>query len=265
MLVWVLAVVAAFAQESGAGADILTYPLGPGDELHLVVVGEEEMSGTVRVAADGTIVIPYAGAVKVQDLTLDQATGAVTRLLGSTVLARPQVVLTVESYNARRVEVAGAVKEPGVYSLQKQRTTVKEVLVRAGGLEDLSSPRAHILRQVAGQQQVVEIDLERIYRGDLVADLEIRPGDHVYIPPAQSVFIDGQVQKPGAIAYRDGMTLTQAIAQASGTLGTARTSGVYILRGDEKVPVNLKRILRGEEADVSLRPSDRVYVPESAF
>lgn len=264
MLGWMLGALSAFAAGAG-GADILTYPLGAGDEVRIDVVGEPDMSGTFRVAGDGTVTIPYAGAVKVEDLTVDQATIAVTKLLGSTVLARPQVILTVEAFKARQVEVAGAVKTPGVYPLQSDRTTVKDALVRSGGLQDLSSPRAQIHRQVAGQQQVIEVDLERIYRGDLVADLELRPGDHLYIPPAESVFIDGQVQKPGAIAYRDGMTLTQAIAQAGSTLGTARQSAVYILRGNEKVPVNYKRILRGEEADVSLRPSDRVYVPESAF
>lgn len=264
MLGWILTVWTVFAQATGT-ADILTYPLGPGDELHVEVVGEADMTGNFRIGADGVVNIPYAGPVKVQNLTVDAATDAIRGQLASTVLAHPQVVVTVQAFNARKVEVAGAVKTPGVYALQSSRTTVKEILVRAGGLQDLSAARAQIQREVAGQQQVVEIDLERIYRGDTTADVELRPGDHLYIPPAEAVFVDGQVQKPGAIAYRDGMTLTQAIAQAGSTLGTARTSGVYILRGNEKVPVNLKRILRGEEADVALRPSDRVYVPESAF
>jgi protein involved in polysaccharide export with SLBB domain len=142
---------------------------------------------------------------------------------------------------------------------------VSDMLVRAGGLLEASAPRAFIVRQVAGESTKIPVDLERLNAGDASADIELRAGDRLYVPPVESVFVDGQVGKPGAIAYRDGMTVTQAIAQAGSTLGTARKAGVYIMRGEERIAVNLKRILSGEEADVALRPSDRVYIPESVF
>ncbi len=241
------------------------YPLGPGDELAITVIGEDAMSGQFRIAPDGSVSIPFAGPIGVDGLTIDEATTALAAHLSRTVLKRPQLVATIAVYRSREIEVAGAVAKPGTYPATSRVATVRDMLVAAGGLVDISAPRAEIHRDVAGERRVVEVDLERLFNGDVAADFELRGGDRLYVPPAESVFVDGQVAKPGAIAYRDGMTLMQAIAQAGSTLSTARAAGVYILRGTEKIPVNVRRIQRGDDADVALRPSDRVYVPESAF
>jgi polysaccharide export outer membrane protein len=246
-------------------ADVLAYPIGPGDVVRLVVVGEESMSGAFRVGVDGGIEVPYAGRIPIAGLTVDDASKAVTAWLAGAVLARPQVVLDVETYASRKVDVDGIVAKPSSYALEKGRTTVGDIIVRAGGLTDPNAPVAFVSREEAGQGVVLKVDLERLYAGERAADLELRAGDKVYIPPVESVFVDGQAQKPGAIAYRDGMTVTQAIAQAGGTLSTARKTAVYIVRGEERIPVNLKKIQNGEEADIVLRPSDRIFIPESAF
>ncbi|MDP2317269.1 MAG: polysaccharide biosynthesis/export family protein [Pseudomonadota bacterium] len=255
---------AAHAAESGS-PDVLRYPIGSGDEIRLDVVGETDMSGVFRVQADGAIEIPYGGRVPVAGLTVDEATRAITAHLAKNVLARPQVVLKVETYSSRTVDVTGGVMKPGSYAFEKERTTVSDLLVRSGGLADASATRASIIRDVAGVRETIPVDLERINAGDPTADQELRAGDRLYVPPVESVFVDGQVQKPGAISYRDGMTVTQAITQAGSTLGTARKTAAYIMRGTDRIPVNLKRIQNGEEADIVLRPSDRVYIPESAF
>jgi polysaccharide export outer membrane protein len=246
-------------------ADVLAYPIGSGDILRVEVVGEEAMSGAFRVGGDGAIDLPYAGRIPVAGLTVDEAARAVTGWLGKSVLARPQVVLGVETYASRLVDVGGIVAKPASYALERGRTTVSDVIVRAGGLNEPSAPRALIFRDVSGERTVIEVDLERLNVGDLSADVELRAGDHLYVPPVESVYVDGQAGKPGAISYRDGMTVTQAIAQAGGTSSTARRSAVYIVRGNERIPVNLKKIQNGEEADIVLRPSDRIFIPESAF
>ncbi len=256
----------AWAEETGdaARAD-LSYPLGPGDDLAIEVVGEPAMSGTFRVGMDGAVTLPYAGVIPVAGMTAEAARQAVTAHLGQTVLRRPQVNLSIARAGSREIEVSGAVARPGAYPLRGATVTVRDMILSAGGLGDLSSPRAEVHRDVAGARSIVVVDLERIYNGEPAADVTLLPGDRVYVPPAEAVYVDGQVGKPGAIAYRDGMTLMQAIAQAGSTLGTARTSAVYIVRGNEKIPVNVKKIQRGDATDLPLRPRDRIYVPQSVF
>lgn len=259
--------VMAFAAQAAEhrSADVLTYPLGAGDEVQIDVVGEPEMSGVFRIGVDGAVDIPLGGRVPLSGLTLDEANRAITAHLLNNVLVRPQVVLDIATYGSRTVVVTGGVVKPDSYAFEKGYTTVSDVLVRAGGLTDASAASAAIMRDVAGVVQRIPVDLERINAGDSAADLELRAGDRLYVPQVESVFVDGQVQKPGAISYRDGMTITQAITQAGSTLGTARKTAAYIMRGSERIPVNLKRIQSGEESDIVLRPSDRVYIPESAF
>jgi polysaccharide export outer membrane protein len=264
VLGWLLHFTLAMAAETGP-ADVLTYPLGPGDELRVEVVGQPDMSGDLRVAADGTLTIPLARAVPVAGLTLDQARDAIIADLSDGYLRNPQVILDISTFASRQVAVSGGVLQPGAYPLISGLTTVSRVLLEAGGITDPNAPQAQIWRDTNGTREVIEVDLERLRRGDPAADLPLLPGDQVYVPLADQVFVDGQVQKPGAIAYRDGMTLTEAIIQAGSALGTARLSGVYIMRGGERMNVNLKRILRGKDEDVPLLPADRIYLPESVF
>ena len=49
-------------------------------------------------------------------------------------------------------------------------------------------------------------------------------------------------------------------ASSGSTVGGADAT---IVRGDERIQVNLKKILKGKDADVELKPGDRVVVPVS--
>lgn len=245
--------------------DTLTYQLGPGDVLRVEIVGEPDMTGERRIAGDGTIDIAFAGRVKVAGLTLDAAVAEITRVVGARYVANPQVTLDIVRLNSKRIEVSGGVNKPGVYALSSGKTTVNDLLVRAGGLLDPATPKAEIWRDVPEGRQVIKVDLERISRGEVEADVEILDGDHLNVAPPQQVFVDGKVAKAGGYVYRDGMTITQAIANAGGFAGSARIRAVQLIRGTERIRVNVKRILDGHESDVVLRPGDQIYVPESAL
>lgn len=264
MFAWLVGIGIAVAADAGQ-ADILTYPLGPGDEVHLEVVGQPDMSGDLRVGADGLITVPRARAVPVAGLTIDAAKDAIVADLAAGYLRNPQVLLDLRTVASRLVEVSGGVQKPASYALSSGNTVMSRVLLEAGGLLDPSAPEAQIWRDRDGRREVIRVDLERLRRGDADADPELLPGDHVYVPQSDQVFVDGQVQKPGAIAYRDGMTVSEAVIQAGSALGTARLRGVYIMRGGERINVNLKRIQAAKAPDIVLVPGDRVYLPESAF
>lgn len=254
----------AWADDVGA-ADILTYPIGPGDELHLDIVSQPEMSGDLRVAADGELTIPGAASINVGGMTLDRAKDAITAHLAAGYLRNPQVLLGFKTFASREIAVSGGVQKPDTYSLLSGRTTVSRMLLEAGGLVDASATRAEIWRDLGGVRTVIPVDLERMRKGDATADQVLLPGDHLTVPEVDQVFVDGQVQKPGVISFRQGMTLTEAIIQAGSALGTARLRGAYITRKGERINVNLRRIQRAKDADVPLQPGDRIYIPESVF
>ena len=83
------------------------------------------------------------------------------------------------------------------------------------------------------------------------------------------VFVGGEVNKPAALSFSDGLTALQAIQGAGGFTVEASLENVVLVRraGDhyEGYRLLLKRALSGEDytQDVALQPNDLVYVPKS--
>ena len=84
---------------------------------------------------------------------------------------------------------------------------------------------------------------------------------------SRKVSVLGEVTRPGRYAYRDGMTLIEAIAEAGGTSISAVLSGVILTRQVEgkeySVELPYRDITEGRAPDFSLAPGDIVLVPTS--
>jgi polysaccharide export outer membrane protein len=86
----------------------------------------------------------------------------------------------------------------------------------------------------------------------------------------RSIFVDGEVNRPGIFTPVRPITVLQSIAQAGGVKDTARTSEVVVIRRrtDNKplvIPVDMNKALDGTDLrqDFILQPFDIVYVPRS--
>jgi polysaccharide export outer membrane protein len=83
-----------------------------------------------------------------------------------------------------------------------------------------------------------------------------------------SVYVGGEVLRPGLIPLRGDITALQAVLQAGGLKETSQASTVLLLRGlengsTETTTLNVNAIISNKQPDVPLRPSDIVYVPKS--
>ena len=77
------------------------------------------------------------------------------------------------------------------------------------------------------------------------------------MPKAEEVFIYGQVNKPGRVAFETGMTLRQMLAQAGGpTLGGSEKK-ITLHRGTE--------IIKKASLDMLVKPGDVYTVNERTF
>ena len=91
------------------------------------------------------------------------------------------------------------------------------------------------------------------------------------LDPDRAVVLSGQVARPGAVAWREGLTLSLALAERGGLGNFARASEIRILRrSDEgaspaRIPVDYQSVLAGERSDPELRPGDIIEVPEALF
>lgn len=88
----------------------------------------------------------------------------------------------------------------------------------------------------------------------------------------KTIYIGGEVEKPGTIPYRKGLSPLQAIIAAGGFRTSAQTDSVILVRAsgpDEKFitrKLNLAEVIAdGVKEPLYLAPHDVVYVPKTAI
>jgi polysaccharide biosynthesis/export protein len=112
----------------------------------------------------------------------------------------------------------------------------------------------------------IEVKLSEYVRSPHVNVIVIRP-DSVF----SQVKVIGQVLRPQAIAYRDGMTVLDAVLAVGGLTDYAAGNRARIVRmvnGVEKdIPVRLNALVNGGDMsqNLPLKPGDVLVVPESRF
>ena len=191
------------------------------------------------------------------ELTVFEAEETMKAALADGYLVDPEVTVQEAEHRSQRVEVLGAVANAGLYYLEGP-TTVRQLIAKAGGLKQEQGGLVLVTR--ADQTtRIGAVDLEGPRGG-----MTLMAGDVVTVDSGGSVvYLAGEVSKPGPVQFSEGMTLSEALIRAGGSSNLGRLAGTYILRGEEKIVVNLKRVLKGKDADFVLRPGDRVVIPES--
>jgi protein involved in polysaccharide export with SLBB domain len=88
----------------------------------------------------------------------------------------------------------------------------------------------------------------------------------------KTIYIGGEVEKPGTIPYRKGLSPLQAIIAAGGFRTSAQTDSVILVRAsgpDEKFitrKLNLAEVIAdGVKEPIYLAPHDVVYVPRTSI
>lgn len=148
----------------------------------------------------------------------------------------------------RQVRITGNVRDPGSYRFRKGMT-IRSLLQKAGGLtddeylKDVFLGRADLFRvsHDGGEERIIPFHLGDALAGEGMADRELRPEDEIRVYPAtvgrleeKFVRISGAVQDAGRYAFRDNMTLKDAILQANGFGEGASLQEVEITRMVEK-------------------------------
>jgi polysaccharide biosynthesis/export protein len=140
-------------------------------------VNENEGKWTM-VDAQGNINVPRVGRVHVEGLTVPEAEELFEKTLSKWIV-NPQLTLKVLNMEAT---VLGEVNLPGKQRLEKERTTLVEVLGKAGDMGAYADKRhIKLMRPATAGTQAVEIDLTQLSAFDR-SNLVVVPGDVVYVP-----------------------------------------------------------------------------------
>ena len=240
------------------------YLIGPGDKLAVTVAGRPELSGEHTVGPDGNITIPFAGMVQVLDLDRDQAAKSIKNALLAYYLD-VYITVSVVEYTSNRVVVLGRVDHPGVVHFEDNPTLI-ELLSRVGGLS-VQRPEQKLFRcAVLRGDKILWLDLQQLLNGDLSLNIRLRRDDVVYIPDTRdtTVYVLGEVNKPGIYPLMPKMLFLDALGQAGGPNSDANTDEIRLIRPSQGLnqEVALDRILAPDRSlNVALEDGDIVYVP----
>jgi polysaccharide export outer membrane protein len=162
-----------------------------------------------------------------------------------------------------------------------------DLLSSAGGVRTDAGPAAKITRpkasgpiphpsnrQTVTGDYVAEVDLKSLLDARNPSEnIVIEPHDVVSIPPAEVIYVVGNVKKAGGFPLGGKPTLSvlQALSMAEGLDPQAAPKHSRILRrGSEpgaertEIAVDVQKIMTGKAQDILLLPNDILFVPSSA-
>lgn len=99
-------------------------------------------------------------------------------------------------------------------------------------------------------------------------NMPVEPGDIVLVPGGGNVMVTGWVYRPGYFQVGSGLTVLGAVGSAGGAMYAADPTQATLMRSDGNgnkvsMPVNLKKIGKGEAPDIPVRANDVIDVPYS--
>ena len=252
------------------------YVVGANDGLMVTVFDQPQLTGRYVVQADGTFTFPLLGRLQVGGLTLQAVENQLRERLSKGYLKDPQVGVSVDQYRSQQIFVMGEVRSPGSLQFTGSMTLI-EALARAGSTTDRAGLEAVIVRspqegsvpadaaalaraQASNDENTMHINLETLQRGALSQNVMLRSGDTIFVPRAESVFVSGQVNRPGEYVIRAGMTVRQVLSLAGGATDRGSTRRIQIIR-----QVDGKEITVGADLQDKVKNGDTVLVRERFF
>jgi polysaccharide export outer membrane protein len=238
------------------------YVIGPRDVISVKIFNDENLSRpALTVDAEGTVDCPHIGRVTVKGLTVRQVEDVLVKRYSGDWLVNPSITVTVKEFRNRIVYVRGEVTNPGAVELDAD-PTLEAALTRAGSMSNNAG--SYILVTRAPRSEGEKPDQQRISREDLdtgrAGTVRLRAGDTVFVPKADTFYIDGQVKAPNEYVLREGLTVLQALALAGGATDRAAKNRIKIVR-----IVNGKKEERTVKETEIVRPGDTVFVPARRF
>jgi len=160
------------------------YRIGALDTLNVVVWRNPDLSTTVTVRPDGRVSLPLAeNIVAAGRDPADLAREIEQRL--SKFIREPVVTVLVSNFqgvSTEQVRIVGEAAKPQSVPF-RQNITLLDVMIQSGGLTDFADGNGAVLVRGAEQGKQYSIRLKDLLkRGDISANIEIKPGDIIIIP-----------------------------------------------------------------------------------
>ena len=200
------------------------YSIALGDSLQIVLTGGKKASFVLDVNLDGTVILPELGPVVVSGETIEEVRNKLRKLIEISYVGT-EVSVSLQSLAARKINILGAVKNPGTY-IVNPFSTLSSVLSYAGGFENFASLRGITLIRKGKKTYFDLYDL--LVYGDRKADINIHQGDTILVGSTNKyVEISGEVNRPFIYEYKRDDTYQDLINFSMGLTRNANIQELY--------------------------------------
>jgi len=251
--------------------DPSTYILGPGDVLGISLRGGSGLFFQAMVTPEGNVLVPSLPMLHVNGLLLSDAIVLIEKSWSSS-SGKAKVDVSLVQMRHMRVSLGGAVHKPGQFIVSPADRASVVVEMAGGVINDISSQRKATITFDDGTSS--NFDMLRYMRsGNKDANPTMRAGAHITIQPLDlngpTVEIGGGVAFPGRYEWLPTDDILSLVEVAGGFRYDITVDSLVLTHFiEDGSPVSesylVESLINGQVPDVSLSPSDLVYVKMSA-
>ena len=231
------------------------YLMGVGDNLTVVLYGNDNIQAELTVNREGSINFPLLGPIVLAGMPWIEARQYIEARVSEQLIGT-KVVASLGRLRSINVFMAGEVAVPGNYSVSALTTIIQSIYV-AGGITPIGTYRDIQVKR--GGQTVATLDLyDLLLKGSLADDLRLQTGDVVFVPSALPlVGVQGSVLRPARFEVMPDETLADVLKMAGGTTSRAYLESAVLQRRNPKrvLPELLNLDLR-QASQLAQRPVD---------
>jgi polysaccharide export outer membrane protein len=164
------------------------YRINPGDELDVLVWGDERLQRSVLVLPDGTFAFPLVGQVNAAGRLPSEIERVITAGLQPQYKGPvPQVTVSVKKPSGYQFSVIGKVHTPGTFTPGRYVNVLEALAIAGGPSEFANTGAARVIRKAGDRLYVVPVRIQDALRGDSARlstnDIpRIESGDTLVIP-----------------------------------------------------------------------------------
>lgn len=227
------------------------YRISLGDKLRIVLTGSQQDIITTQVELDGSILLPNLGSLNIFGDTLSEVRIKIKELVSLSYVGS-QVSVSLTELEAKKINIIGAVLNPGVYVVSPF-TTITYALAYAGGLEEYGSLRNIEIIKTNGKREVFDM-YDLLIFGDRSKDYVVQAGDTINVKGTSNyIQISGSVIRPMTYEYKSSDTYADLLDFALGLTSSANKNALTITYEEGQRLLNKKAETRYKVGELSLK------------